>query len=55
MEYTLKKTIEGDGFIIRVHSPIISDEERKRRMKAIQKSAENLLKKVSANGKKVII
>lgn len=46
MEYKLKKTIEGDGFIIRVHSPIITTEERDKRMKAIHKAAENLLKKV---------
>ena len=48
MEYTLKKTIESPGFIIRVYSPIISDDERKRRMKAIRKAAEDLLKKVPA-------
>ena len=46
MEYTLKKTIESPGFIIRVHSPVISAEEHARRMKAIHKAAENLLKKV---------
>ena len=46
MEYTLKKTIESDNFIIRVYSPVISEEERKKRMKAIHKAAENLLKKV---------
>ena len=49
MEYTLKKTIEGSGFIIRVHSPVIDEEERIKRMKAIHKAAENLLKKVHAN------
>jgi ribosome recycling factor len=48
MEYTLKKTIESDNFIIRVYSPVISEEERKRRMKEIYKAAENLLKKVHA-------
>ena len=46
MEYRLTKTIESPNFIIRVHSPVISEEERKRRMKAIHRSAENLLKKV---------
>jgi hypothetical protein len=46
MEYTLKKTIESPGFIIRVHSPVISAEEHTKRMKAIHKAAENLLKKV---------
>lgn len=46
MDYTLTKTIESPGFIIRVHSPAISSDERKARMKAIHKAAENLLKKV---------
>lgn len=46
MEYKLNKTIESTGFIIRVHSPVISADERKTRMKAIHKAAENLLKKV---------
>lgn len=44
MEYRLKKTIESPGFIIRVHSPILTPEEKARRMKAIHKAAENLLK-----------
>lgn len=48
MEYRLKKVIESPGFIIRVHSPVISAEERNRRMKSIQKAAENLMKKVPA-------
>lgn len=48
MEYTLKKIIEDSNFIIRVHSPIISEEERKRRMKAIYKAAERLLKEIPA-------
>lgn len=46
MDYTLKKTIESPGFIIRVHSPIITAEERNKRMKAIHKAAEKLMKKV---------
>lgn len=46
MEYTLKKTIESTGFIVRVHSPVITSEEKSKRMKAIHKSAERLLKKV---------
>ena len=48
MEYTHKKTIEDQGFIIRVHCPIISPEERAKRMQAIHKAAENLMKKVHA-------
>ena len=46
MEYTQKTTIESPGFIIRVFSPVISPEERAKRMKAIHKAAENLMKKV---------
>lgn len=46
MEYTLKQTIESPGFIIRVHSPVISSEERAKRMKAVHGAAEKLLKKV---------
>lgn len=44
MEYTHKKTIESPGFVIRVYSPVISEEERAKRMKAISKAAEKLLK-----------
>ena len=47
MEYKHVKTIEAPGYVIRVHSPIISEEERDRRMKAIYKAAENLLKKAA--------
>ena len=48
MEYKLKKTIETPDFIVRVHSPVISDEERNKRMKSIRKAAERLLMGVSA-------
>ena len=46
MEYKLTKTIESANFIIRVHSPVIDSEERKKRMKAIHKATEDLMKKV---------
>jgi hypothetical protein len=46
MEYTHTRTIESPGFVIRVFSPVISPEERARRMKAIHKAAENLMKEV---------
>lgn len=48
MEYRIKTTIESPNCIIRVHSPVITEEERKRRMVSIHKAAENLLKKVPA-------
>lgn len=44
-EYVLDKTIRGEGFVIRVHRPLIDDEERKRRMAQIKREAERLLKK----------
>lgn len=47
MEYKIKKTIESPSFIIKVHSPIISPNERTKRMKVIYKAAESLMKKVS--------
>lgn len=48
MDYKHTKTIESPGYVIRVHSPVISEEERARRMKAIYKAAENLLKKAAS-------
>ena len=48
MEYKLAKTIEDSNYIIRVYRPIISEDERKKRMQAIYKSAERLLKGVYA-------
>lgn len=45
-EYILKKTIESPGCVIRVYSPVLTEEERKRRMQAIYNAAEKLLKGV---------
>lgn len=44
-EYTVK-TFEFPGMVARVFSPILTDEERKKRMKAIHDAAANLLKEV---------
>jgi len=44
-EYTVK-TFEFPGLVARVFSPILTDEERERRMKSIHKAATNLLKEV---------
>ena len=41
--YTLKKVIETPGAAIRVFSPILTDEERARRMNAIHKATARLL------------
>ena len=47
MEYEHKKTIESPGYVVRIYSPVLSAEERAKRMKAIHKAAENLLKKAA--------
>lgn len=46
MEYRHTKTIEDSKFIIRVYQPILTEDERKRRMKAIYDAAARLLKEV---------
>ena len=42
--YQEPKTIELPGAVVKVYSPILTEEERRRRMEAIAKSAERLLK-----------
>lgn len=44
--YKEVRVFEYPGWTIRVHIPDISDEENERRMKAVRKSAEALLKEV---------
>ena len=43
-KYIHTKTIETDGFIARIFSPVLTEEERARRYKQIYKAAENLIK-----------
>ena len=43
-KYSEPKTIELEGCIAKVYFPILTEEERKRRMERIAKSAERLLK-----------
>lgn len=43
--YKEPKTIELPGAVIKVYSPILTEEERKRRMEQIAKSAARLLQK----------
>lgn len=45
-EYTLKKTIEFPGCIARVYSPVLTEQERCKRMQRIHDAAANLLKGV---------
>jgi hypothetical protein len=42
--YSEPKTFTYPGIVAKVYSPILTDEERKRRMARIAKSAERLLK-----------
>ena len=42
--YKEPKTIHLPGCVAKVYSPILTEEERKRRMQRIEKSAERLLK-----------
>lgn len=42
--YSEPKTIELNGCIAKVYSPILTEEERKKRIERIAKSAERLLK-----------
>ena len=42
--YNEPKTYEYPGAVVKVYSPILTEEERKRRMEQIAKSAERLLK-----------
>jgi hypothetical protein len=44
--YSEAKTFEFDGCTAKVYSPILSEEERQRRMAQIAKSAERLLSTV---------
>ncbi len=44
MEYVHTKTIKSNGATIRVFSPVLTEEERERRMKAIHNAAAALLK-----------
>lgn len=44
--YILKAVIETPRIKARVYSPVLTEEERARRMKQIAKSAENLVKSV---------
>ncbi len=44
------KTFRFPGMVVRVHIPDLTAEERNRRMAAIHKQAENLLKKVNEHG-----
>lgn len=42
--YEFDREIKTENAVVRVYRPIITEEERNRRMKAIYKSAEALLK-----------
>ena len=44
MEYIHVKTLESENAIVRVYSPVISDEERARRYEKIKKATVALLR-----------
>lgn len=46
MEYKEVKTFTFPGMVARVYIPDLTEEEREKRMKAIHREAENLLRKV---------
>ena len=53
MEYIHAKTIEKGNAVIRVFSPVLTDEERSRRMKAIHDAAAAVIKaQIEANRRK---
>lgn len=54
-EYIHTKTIESSGAIVRVFSPVLTEEERTRRMKAIRDAAAALLKEQMKNRKAIKI
>ena len=41
--YTYERTIEFPGLIARIYRPVLTDEERAKRMARIHKAAANLL------------
>lgn len=43
-EYTLTKTIEAPGAIVRVYSPVLEPEQKTARLKRIHKAAADLIK-----------
>ena len=42
-EYIHTKTIESPGFIVRVFQPVLTEEERAKRMKRIEEAAAKLI------------
>lgn len=45
-EYVHTKTITFPGMVARIYSPVLTEEERKRRMQRIYKATEELLRGV---------
>ena len=44
MEYIHVKTLKSEKAIVRVYSPVLTDEERARRYENIKKAAESILR-----------
>ena len=45
-EYVLTKTLTFPGMVARIYSPVLTEEERNRRLEAIKTASANLLKEV---------
>lgn len=53
IEYVYEKTITFPGMSVRIYRPILTEEERNRRMEEIKKAAANLVKEVLKNSEKM--
>jgi hypothetical protein len=51
IEYVYEKTITFPGMTARIFRPVLTEEERNRRMEEIKKAAANLVKEVLRNEK----
>ena len=49
--YILERTIEFPNMVARIFRPVLTTEEKNRRMNAIHKASANLMKEVMKNGK----
>lgn len=53
IEYVYEKTITFPGMTARIFRPVLTEEERNRRIEEIKKAAANLVKEVLKNSKKM--
>ena len=53
IEYVYEKTITFPGMSVRIYRPILTEEERNRRIEAIKTASANLVKEVLQNSEKI--